>query len=67
MPDHEPVLELRVCPTVGVPEITGSTVFTGGRAATTLVIAEVAEDAPAALLAVTITRSVVATSLGDSA
>ena len=67
MPDHVPALADNVCPSAVEPETIGSAVFAGASAATTPVTADVAEDDPVELLAVTTTRSVVPTSPWPSA
>ena len=58
VPVHVPFAAVSVCSSCAVPEIVGSTVLTGGAAATTAVWADVAEELPAAFVPVTTTRTV---------
>ena len=51
-----PAVAVSAWPSVGVPEIAGTTVFCGGIAAMTAVAGDVAEAGPAAFSAVTTTR-----------
>ena len=62
VPVHVPVVDDSARPSRAVPETTGTTVFTGGAAATTPVTTETAEELPAAFVPVTFDRSVLPTS-----
>ncbi len=62
VPVQVPVAAVSTWPSRAVPEIDGSTVFTGGAGATTAEAAEVADVEPAPFVAVTTTRSVPPTS-----
>ena len=67
VPVQAPVDAVSVCPSVAVPEIVGGAVFAGGAAAATwAVCADSAVLEPAALVAVTSTRTVVPTSAEPS-
>jgi hypothetical protein len=66
-PDQVPVVELSVDASRAVPVIAGSTPLTGGAGGPiTAVAAEVAVPVPAALSAVTFSRTVEPTSAGPS-
>ncbi len=61
VPTQVPLADVRVCPSLAVPVIAGSTVFTGGPVVITAVAALVALAAPAEFVAVTTTRMVLPT------
>jgi hypothetical protein len=63
VPDHVPLLAVRVWVSWGVPEIEGGVTFDGGTPWTTDVCPDMAEALPPPLEAVTTTRTVCPTSL----